>query len=70
MQLHTGAVQTDTVTESALKADSGRKKFLLHWGLEPASALLLAFESSMPYSVALACEETMAISLWGFHAEY
>ena len=36
---------TETVRESALEVDSGRKKFLPHRGLEPASVLRLVFQS-------------------------
>ena len=35
----------DTVRESALKVDCGRKKPMPNWGPEPASVLRLAFQS-------------------------
>ena len=36
---------TDTVRESALKADSGEENALPHMGLKPASVLRLSFQS-------------------------
>ena len=36
---------TDSVSESALKVDSGRKTPSLHLGLEPSLVLRLAFQS-------------------------
>ena len=43
MRLHTGGGGgSDTVRESALKVDSGRKNPLLPWGIEPSSAARFA----------------------------
>ena len=44
--VHGGCV--DTVIESALGADSGRKNPLPHMGLEHVSAFRLAFQSDAP----------------------